>query len=94
MRRKALLIALGVSLLALIIAGVFVLRPGPGVQEKYKADVGRAQTERERSEQLFPQHRTVLLEQAAHFIQEDAPKEIMVAVREWFAQRGGVVLPR
>ena len=31
----------------------------------------------------FPHHRTVVLEGAGHYIQEDAPQEIVAAIREW-----------
>ncbi|HSH79864.1 MAG TPA: alpha/beta fold hydrolase [Herpetosiphonaceae bacterium] len=39
--------------------------------------------ERERFERLFPNHQTVVLEGAAHYIQEDAPEEIIGAIRDW-----------
>lgn len=38
---------------------------------------------RRRWEELFPEHRTVLLEGAGHYIQEDAPEEIVSSIREW-----------
>jgi pimeloyl-ACP methyl ester carboxylesterase len=34
-------------------------------------------------EALFPDHRTVMLQGAGHYIQEDAPEEIVAAIREW-----------
>jgi haloalkane dehalogenase len=37
--------------------------------------------ERRRWEQLFPNHRTVVLEGASHYIQEEAPDEIVAAIR-------------
>lgn len=40
--------------------------------------------ERTRFESLFPKHKTVLLKNAGHFIQEDAPNEIAVAIREFY----------
>lgn len=43
--------------------------------------------ERNRFESLFPDHETVLLENAGHFIQEDASGEIAAAVRDWHARR-------
>ncbi|MCB1877040.1 MAG: alpha/beta fold hydrolase [Chromatiales bacterium] len=43
--------------------------------------------ERTRFEGLFPKHQTVLLEQAGHFIQEDAPSAIAVAFRQWYPKR-------
>jgi haloalkane dehalogenase len=39
--------------------------------------------ERRRWEQAFPDHRTVLLEGAGHYMQEDAPEEIVAAIRDW-----------
>ena len=39
--------------------------------------------ERRRWESIFPDHRTVLLEGARHYIAEDAPDEIVAALREW-----------
>jgi haloalkane dehalogenase len=36
--------------------------------------------ERRRWEQLFPEHRTVMLEGSGHYIQEDAPEEIVAAI--------------
>jgi haloalkane dehalogenase len=39
---------------------------------------------RERWEQIFPNHRTVILESASHFFQEDAPLEVVSAIRAWW----------
>jgi len=39
--------------------------------------------ERRRWEATFPDHRTVLLDGAGHHIQEDAPAEIIAAIRDW-----------
>jgi haloalkane dehalogenase len=44
-------------------------------------DVAFRDRERRRWEQLFPDHTTVSLEGAGHYIQEDAPEEIVAAVR-------------
>jgi len=38
---------------------------------------------RKRWEQVFPDHRTVILEGAGHYIQEDAADEIVSAIRSW-----------
>ncbi len=38
-----------------------------------------------RWEELFSEHRTVLLEGAGHYIEEDAPEEIVAAIRDWSA---------
>jgi haloalkane dehalogenase len=39
--------------------------------------------ERQRWEELFPHHRTVLIEGAGHYVQEDAADEIVAAIRDW-----------
>ena len=46
--------------------------------------------ERARFEATFPDHRTVILAGAAHFIQEDAPAEIVEAIGSWMP---GVLAP-
>jgi haloalkane dehalogenase len=46
-------------------------------------DVAFRERERQRWEELFPDHRTVLLEGAGHYIQEDAADEIVAAIRGW-----------
>lgn len=46
-------------------------------------DVAFRDRERRRWEEVFPDHRTVELEDAGHYIQEDAPGEIVTAIREW-----------
>lgn len=49
-------------------------------------DFAFQEPERSRFESIFPDHKTVLLENAGHFIQEDAPKEITIAIRNWHKQ--------
>ena len=39
--------------------------------------------ERRRWQDLFPDHRTALLKGAGHFVQEDAPAEIVALIRGW-----------
>jgi haloalkane dehalogenase len=46
-------------------------------------DVAFGDRERRRWEEAFPHHRTVLLEGAGHYIQEDAAEEIVTAIRDW-----------
>jgi haloalkane dehalogenase len=46
-------------------------------------DVAFKEPERKRWEQVFPNHRTVLIEGAGHYVPEDAPEEIVAAVRDW-----------
>lgn len=50
-------------------------------------DVAFREAERRRWEQIFPDHRTVILNGAGHYIQEDAPQEIITAMRDWTATR-------
>jgi haloalkane dehalogenase len=40
--------------------------------------------QRRRWESTFPHHKTVILKGASHYIQEDAPEEIVAAIREWW----------
>jgi len=47
-------------------------------------DFAFQEPEQSRFENLFPNHQTVLLEDAAHFIQEDAPAKIAQAIRKWY----------
>ena len=44
--------------------------------------------ERKRWESLLPDHRTVTLEGAKHYIGEDAPGEIVRAITDWPASQG------
>jgi len=46
-------------------------------------DIAFKERERRRWEQIFPDHRTVILEGAGHYIQEDAPQEIIEAIGSW-----------
>ena len=46
-------------------------------------DFAFQEPERKRFQTMFPSHKTVLLENAGHFIQEDAPAEIAAAIRNW-----------
>ena len=46
-------------------------------------DQAFGEAERRRWEALFQRHRTVQLAGAGHYIQEDAPEEIVAAIRDW-----------
>ena len=46
-------------------------------------DIAFRERERQRWEELFPNHRTVMLEGAGHYIQEDSPDEIVAAISAW-----------
>lgn len=50
-------------------------------------EIGFTPRDRERFEEAFPNHRTVMLPGAGHFIQEDAPDEIAAAIQERFGSR-------
>ena len=47
-------------------------------------DFAFQEPKRRRFKQLFPRHETLLIEGAGHFIQEDAPREIAQAIRNWY----------
>jgi haloalkane dehalogenase len=47
-------------------------------------DVGFRKRHRDRWEQTFPNHRTEILLGAAHYIQEDAPDEIVATIKDWW----------
>jgi haloalkane dehalogenase len=59
------------------------LRDRPALIAWPTKDVAFGERERKRWEQVFPDHRTVLLEGAGHFMQEDAAPEIVAAIRDW-----------
>jgi haloalkane dehalogenase len=44
--------------------------------------------ERRRFERLLPNHRTVLVREAGHYLQEDAPEELVSAIAGWLGRRG------
>jgi haloalkane dehalogenase len=59
------------------------LRDRPALIAWPTKDVAFGERERQRWEQTFPDHRTVLLGGAGHYMQEDAAPEIVTAIREW-----------
>jgi haloalkane dehalogenase len=69
--------------LAEVEAGLSLLGDRPALIVWPTNDVAFGDRERRRWEQLFPDHRTVSLEGAGHYIQEDAPDEIVTAIRSW-----------
>ena len=44
--------------------------------------------QRLRWESIFPNHRTKILRGASHYIQEDAPDEIVAAIKDWWPTTG------
>jgi len=50
-------------------------------------DPGFKEPHRLRWERTFPNHRTHILRGASHYIQEDAPDEIVTAIKDWWPGR-------
>jgi haloalkane dehalogenase len=75
--------------LAKIEQGLSNLSDRPALVVWPTKDVAFRDPERRRWEQLFPNHHTVVLEGAGHYIQEAAPGEIIAAIREWQAPASG-----
>src|SRR3954453_9931967 len=71
--------------LAEIERGLPALRDRPALIVWPTKDVAFRDPERRRWEEVFPDHRSVVLEGAGHYIQEDAPGEIVGAIRDWGA---------
>ncbi len=47
------------------------------------ADFAFRAKERQRWEQVFPDHHTMIIEGAGHFVQSDAPDQFAAAIRDW-----------
>jgi haloalkane dehalogenase len=82
-RRSAPPVAGAKPFLAEVERGLEGLRDRPALITWPTADPLFRAPFRVRWEQLFADHRTVELPGAGHFIQEDAPEEIVTAIREW-----------
>lgn len=52
-------------------------------------DIAFKEAERRRFEELLPNHRTLILAGAGHYIQEDAHEEIVRAIEEWWPTAAG-----
>jgi len=74
--------------LAEIERGLAALRERPALLTWPTRDIAFREPERRRWEAVFGDHRTVMLEGAGHYIQEDAPEEIIAAIREWSERVG------
>jgi haloalkane dehalogenase len=70
-------------LLAEIERGLPALAERPALLVWPTKDIAFREPERERWEEVFPEHHTVMLEGAGHYIQEAAPEQIVAAIREW-----------
>jgi haloalkane dehalogenase len=53
------------------------------------ADFAFRAKERQRWEQIFTDHHTVIVEGAGHFVQSDAPDRFAAAIRNWRFAPGG-----
>ena len=73
--------------LAEVERGLGALRDFPTLIVWGDRDIAFRDKERQRFEQLLPNHRTVVLEGAGHFVQEDAAPEIVEAIRDWLEAR-------
>ena len=69
--------------LAEIERGLRALRDRPALLVWPTKDVAFREPERLRWEKIFPNHQTVILEGAGHYIQEAAPERIISAIRAW-----------
>ncbi len=71
------------SFLAEVEAGLGALAHKPALIIWGDRDIAFRDRERRRFEAVFPEHRTVILTGAGHYIQEAAPEEIADAIRAW-----------
>lgn len=71
------------TFLADVEQGMNRLRDRPALLVWGTKDIAFRTPERLRWEQQFPDHRTVLLDGAGHYIQEDAAAEIVSAIIDW-----------
>lgn len=53
------------------------------------AQIGFRPRERERLEATFPDHETVIVEDAGIYVESDAPEEFIAAIRDWTAAHPG-----
>jgi haloalkane dehalogenase len=71
--------------LAELEARLSAVRDRPALLVWPTKDVAFREPERLKWERLFAEHRTVMLGGAGHYIQEEAPEQIVAAIREWVA---------
>jgi haloalkane dehalogenase len=76
-------ITAGRTLLADIEAGLPSLASLPTLIVWGDADIAFGNAELRRWEQIFTDHRTVIVEGAGHFVQSDAPVRFAAAIRDW-----------
>jgi haloalkane dehalogenase len=64
-------------------AGMPRLKDLPALIVWGERDTAFRKAQREKFEKLFSRHQTLILKRAAHFIQEEAPEEIVDAIHNW-----------
>src|SRR5919112_1277556 len=70
-------------ILADVERGLPALSDRPALLTWATGDVAFREPERRRWEALFPDHRTVLVDGAGHYVHEDASGELVAAIRSW-----------
>ncbi|WP_063036610.1 hypothetical protein [Nocardia pseudovaccinii] len=76
------------TFLAEVERGLEAVHDRPALLVQGTKDVAFRAPQRRRWEQQFEDHRTALLDDAGHYIQEDAADEIVAAIIEWHKRRG------
>jgi haloalkane dehalogenase len=76
------------AFLAKLERGLPALSEHPALIVWPTADVAFRERERLRWESIFANHETVLLQGAGHYIQEDAPDQIVAAITRWRSASG------
>jgi haloalkane dehalogenase len=72
------------DLLAEVERGLARVADKPALIVWGEKDPGFREAARLRWERTFPNHRTQILRGASHYIQEDAPEEIVTAIKDWW----------
>jgi haloalkane dehalogenase len=72
------------ELLAEVEQGLALVADKPALIVWGEKDPGFKAPHRLRWERTFPNHRTHILRGASHYIQEDAPDEIVTAIKDWW----------
>lgn len=76
------------TFLAEVEAGLADLAALPALIIWGDADIAFGDKELRRWEATFPDHQTVVIEGAGHFVQSDAPDQFASAIRDWHLRRG------
>jgi len=76
------------AFLANVEAGLADLASLPTLIVWGDADFAFRAKERQRWEQIFVDHQTVIVEGAGHFVQSDAPDRFAAAIRDWRSRPG------